>query len=391
MTLAWPLRAVVFLVAALGAGGLLAGCTHPEPSRLSLEPVELRALPGWRAEHLAEALPGLMRHCAHLALMPADKPLGGEGEAARLGGTPAQWAAGCAAVRRLRPGYGTAAAQEARARAVLERYFQAFAVADNYKPGSLLTGYYEPELSGSRVQSDDFPAPLFAPPPSGGRSGRGGRGLDRAAIDGGALAGQGLELVWLSDPVDLFFLQIQGSGRVKLPDGTVMRVGYAGQNGRPFIDIGRIMARRGLLGPNQQSMLAICDWLRAHKDTAPTVMAANPSYVFFREVPGLGPDDGPLGAFGESLTPGRSVAVDPAFVPLGGLLWLDARDPSDRAPLQRLAFAEDVGGGIKGPGRTDVFFGWGAEAERHAGGMWARGRTFLLLPREAETLVARAP
>jgi membrane-bound lytic murein transglycosylase A len=202
----------------------------------------------------------------------------------------------------------------------------------------------------------------------------------RQEIDAGRLSGRDLELLWVDDPLDAFFLHIQGSGRVRLADGETVRVGYAGQNGQPYVAIGRLLAERGALRRDEVSLQSIRDWLAAHPAEAAEVLAANPSYVFFRLLEG----DGPIGAHGVALTPGRSLAVDPSFVPLGVPVWLDTTDPLDeRRPLRRLMMAQDTGGAIRGAIRGDVFWGAGEEAKARAGRMRSRGRYYLLLPRAA--------
>lgn len=204
---------------------------------------------------------------------------------------------------------------------------------------------------------------------------------DRAQIEAGALRDQKLALLYVAGPVDAFFLQIQGSGRVLLGNGDVVRVGYAGQNGRPYVAIGKVLADRGQLRRADVTMQSIRAWLEQHPAEAAGVMAENPSYVFFRELPRLRADEGPLGALGVPVTPGRSIAVDHRYIPLGLPVWVDTTDSLDGVPLQRLMLAQDVGGAIKGPVRGDVFFGWGAQAEARAGRMRQPGRLFVLLPR----------
>jgi len=201
---------------------------------------------------------------------------------------------------------------------------------------------------------------------------------DRKAIVEGALDPRNLEIVWVDDPVDAFFLQIQGSGRVTLEDGRVMRLGYAGQNGHPYVAIGRELIARGALTRETVSMQSIRAWLAANPAEAAALMNANPSYVFFRELPG----DGPVGAQGAALTPLRSLAVDRRFVPLGTPVWLDAEHPDPgTARLRRLVVAQDVGGAIRGPVRGDLFWGHGDAAADLAGRMKSPGRYYLLLPK----------
>ena len=202
----------------------------------------------------------------------------------------------------------------------------------------------------------------------------------RSEIEDGALAGRGLELAWVDSAVDAFFLHIQGSGRVVLPDGRLLRIGYAAQNGHPYRGIGRVLIERGEIRRNEMSMHAIRAWLAAAPlEVARDLMRLNASYIFFRLVEGLRPEDGPIGAMGVSLTPLRSVAIDPAFVPMGAPLFL-----AGAAPLPRLVVAQDTGGAIRGPGRVDLFWGWDAASGLHAGGTYQPARMFLLRPRPGE-------
>jgi membrane-bound lytic murein transglycosylase A len=177
---------------------------------------------------------------------------------------------------------------------------------------------------------------------------------------------------------------------VDLPDGHVVRVTYAGQNGRGYVPIGRVLADRGEIPLDQVSLGTIRDWLERHPDQAQAVMNQNPSYVFFREIDTLRPDEGPPGALGVPLSPGRSLAVDRAFIPLGAPMFIDTIDPVTGEKLQRLMLAQDLGGAIKGPARADIFFGWGRAAEERAGRMRAEGRSFLLLPKPIAQTAAQA-
>jgi membrane-bound lytic murein transglycosylase A len=232
---------------------------------------------------------------------------------------------------------------------------------------------FDPELAGrsirGRIEGSDF-VPYHS----------------RTDIDHGALADRRLELLWVNDEVAKFFLQIQGSGQVKLDDGSVVRVGYAEQNGLPYRAIGRDLIEIGALKQEEVSLQSIRDWLKTHPDQAPAIMARNQSYIFFQENQQLSPEDGPLGAQGVPLTAGRSLAVDPRHIPLGAPLWLETTIPNGHAegtPLRRLMIAQDTGGAIKGPVRGDVFWGAGAEAEAIAGHMKSRGQFYLLIPRAA--------
>ncbi len=290
------------------------------------------------------------------------------------------WRPACAAA----PGWPDGDAQ-----GFFARWFETASVGD----GRLFaTGYFEPEIAGARERRPGYDTPVYVRPPdlaeadlgrwSGALKGRtirgrvdGGRFVpypDRAAIEDGALAGKGLELAWAADPIDLFFLEIQGSGRLRLPDGGVMRIGYDGQNGRDYVAIGKLMKDRGLLAPGQASMQGIVAWLRANPVPGRAIMRENGSYVFFREVTG----PGPAGALGVAVTGGASVAADPRFVPLGAPILLDA----DRAEATGPWVAQDTGGAIKGANRVDTFWGAGEAAKATAGGMSAHGAAWLLLP-----------
>lgn len=255
------------------------------------------------------------------------------------------------------------------------------------------TGYYEPEIAGSRVRAPGYDVPVYKRPDdlvdvdlglfSEELKGKRIRGrvkdqqfvpyADRTEIEEGGLAGRGLEIAWAADPVEFFFLQVQGSGRLRLPDGSVMRIGYDGQNGRDYTGIGRLMRERGLLGTGQTSMQGIMAWLRANPQEGKAIMRENKSWVFFRELTG----PGPLGALGLPVSPRATVAADPAFVPLGAPVLLT----TDRAEANGVWIAQDTGGAIKGANRFDTFWGAGEEARTIAGGMSARGTALILLPK----------
>jgi membrane-bound lytic murein transglycosylase A len=372
----------------------LQGCRPAEPPRapdLTLTPLEITGLAGWHDDRHAEALLAFRRSCTKVAAAAGDRPLA----AHPAFGTTGDW-------QRLCNAAGTVGSGDAAARRFFESRFVPHLAGDNGDPEGLFTGYYEPELKGSPVAHGGYQIPLYQPPPEmvaidlgAFRAEWQGRDLvgrvqdgrvipmpSRAEIDAGALAGRRLELLWVEDPVAAFFFHIQGSGRVMLDDGRLVRVGYAGKNGHPYVAVGAELVRRGALAREAVSMQAIRAWLRRHPDQASTVMNLNPSYVFFRIVDG----DGPVGSQGVVLTPERSLAVDRAFVPLGTPAWLETADPLDPArPLRRLVVAQDTGGAIKGPVRGDLFWGAGPRAEAAAGTMNARGRYVLLLPRLAAT------
>jgi membrane-bound lytic murein transglycosylase A len=197
--------------------------------------------------------------------------------------------------------------------------------------------------------------------------------FSRAEIENGALAGKGLELAWAADPVDLFFLQIQGSGRLRYPDGTIVRIGYADQNGRDYVAVGRLLRERGILPPGGANMESIVAWMHANPDQATALMQEDLSYIFFRVLNG----PGPLGALGIPVTPQASVASDPNFIPLGAPVFLLL----DRPEASGIWVAQDTGGAIKGANRVDTFWGAGAAAKRIAGGMSAKGTALVLIPK----------
>ena len=258
---------------------------------------------------------------------------------------------------------------------------------------AFVTGYYEPEIAGSRTRAPGYDVPVYRRPPDlveidpgefaddlKGRRIRGRvegqkfvRYHDRAAIEAGALAGRGLEIAWAADAAEFFFLQIQGSGRLRLPDGQIMRIGYDTQNGRDYVGIGKLLLDRGELQRGQASMQGILDYLRADPARGAAVMNENPSWVFFRELTG----PGPLGALGVPVTGRASVAADPKYVPLGAPVFLSL----DRAEPNGLWIAQDTGGAIRGANRFDSFWGAGDQARAIAGGMAARGSALILLPR----------
>ena len=259
------------------------------------------------------------------------------------------------------------------------------------------TGYYEPEIEGSRAPLPGY-VPIYRLPPDLVRctkpDGTTGRGrvdetgtcvlyYTRAEIEDGAVAGKGLEIAWAKDPIDLFFLEIQGSGRIRFPDGSVMRVGYAGQNGRDYVAIGRQLRERGILPPGGANMQAIKDWIRANPDQGRELMRENASYVFFKELTG----PGPLGALSVPVTPHATVAADPNYVPLGAPVFLDL----DRPETHGLWVAQDTGGAIKGPNRFDTFWGAGPEAVAIAGGMAANGQALILVPKGVAARAAAQP
>lgn len=302
------------------------------------------------------------------------------------------------------------AASPSSARSFFAQEFTPVQVGDGK---AFATGYFEPEIAGSRTRRPGFEVPVYAMPsdlvrakpgefpddvkpsertgrPPLGRYDEQGRFVlyhDRAAIEDGALNGKAQVIAWAADPVEFFFLQIQGSGRLLTPEGEVIRIGYAGQNGREYVGIGGVMRERGLLGsgPGQYSgsMQGIMAYIRENPAEGRDLMRLNKSWIFFTELKG----DGPLGALGVPVRRENSVAADPAFVPLGAPVWLDL----DRREANGLWIAQDTGGAIKGANRFDTFWGAGADARVIAGGMSGRGRAYVLLPKEAAARLAGRP
>jgi membrane-bound lytic murein transglycosylase A len=295
-----------------------------------------------------------------------------------------------------RPACDEAARTDARdALAFFRRWFEAVQVGDGR---AFATGYFIPEIAGSRTRRSGYDTPIYGRPGdlvdvdlgtfSTALKGKSIRGrvegtklvpyFDRTEIEEGALDGRARTIAWAADPIELFFLQVQGSGLLRQPDGSVIRIGYQSQNGRDYTGIGALMKKRGLLGPGQSSMQGIMAWLRAHPEEGRAIMRENKSYVFFREL-----DGPPLGALGLPVADATTVAADPKFVPLGAPVFLSM----DRTDATGLWVAQDTGGAIKGANRFDTFWGAGEEARAIAGGMSARGTAFLLLP--AGTLARR--
>jgi membrane-bound lytic murein transglycosylase A len=269
---------------------------------------------------------------------------------------------------------GVAKTQEpANARAFFELFFRPVLIRDGNDP--LFTGYFEPELDGSRTRTARFRYPVYKMPREARNA---SQWLTRRQIlTSGVMDNRGLEIAWVDDPVELFFLQIQGSGRIRLQDGSTVRVGYRGANGHPYRSIGVELVRRGVYNAHQVSAQVIKNWVRRNPLAGQELLFHNPSYVFFREIKKLGSADGPLGAMNRSITALRTVAVDPAYTPLGAPVWLEK---DGNGPMRRLMIAQDTGSAIKGAQRADVFFGTGDVAGQAAGRLRDPGRMVVLLP-----------
>lgn len=379
--------------AALVVVAFLAACATPEPApgpsgpdRMVLQPLSFDRLAGWSDDDSARVLPAVLKSCSRITKLPIDKSIGFDG----VGGTAADWYSPCAAAARVAEGDHRAA------RTLFETWFTPWQVTNDGKADGLFTGYFEPEIKGSRQRKGAYTQPIYGKPTdlvtadlgkfrpnwSGeqlvGRveNGRLVPYPTRAEIDKGAIDGKAAVVAWTDDAVDLAIMQIQGSGRVRLDDGSVVRLGVAGSNGHKFVGIGKVMKDEGKLG-SDTSMPAIRAWLKANPAEGRTLLGRNPRYIFYGVNAGT---DGPMGTEGVALTPERSLAVDPRFVPLGAPVWVDSVDPAGK-PLRRLMVAQDTGAAIKGPVRGDVFWGAGEAAFQIAGKMKSPGRLVVFLPR----------
>jgi membrane-bound lytic murein transglycosylase A len=349
----------------------------PPPAPLSqLRATDWNALGTWNMDTLAESWPVFLQSCMKLKNQPA-------------------WQAVCMDAQSL------ASADEGSIRAFFEQRFQPHEVfnSDNTLEGTI-TGYYEPLIKGDRVSNAQARFPIYTAPDDlivvdlanvypelksmRLRGKLQGNKLvpyfTRSEIENANGGFKGRPIAWANDAVELFFLQIQGSGRIELPDGSHLRVGYADQNGHPYKSIGKILVDRGELKLEDASMQSIKAWGAANPDKLPELLNSNPSYVFFKELPnGL---SGPLGALGVPLTAGRSIAIDPKYIPLGAPVFLSTTHPLSSQPLNRLMMAQDTGGAIRGAVRADMFWGFGSEAGELAGKMKQKGRMWVLLPKD---------
>ncbi len=315
-------------------------------------------------------------------------------------GQRTQWVVPCNAAQTTRP------VTPDDVRRFFERYFEPYAIVERTgrqeSPSGLITGYFEPLLHGAREPSAQFETPLYSPPPDlltvdlaslypelkGKRV--------RARLDGNRIVPyysradldrdaslKGHEIVWVDNPLDAFFLEVQGSGRVQLPGGETIRLHYADENGYPYRSIGRYLIERGELKPGGATMPDIRSWARSHPTQVQALLDQDPSVVFFREEPLGDPNLGPHGTLGVPLTSGRSIAVDPASVPLGAPVFLATTYPDSVVTLERLVVAQDTGGAIRGSVRADLFWGTGADAAAEAGEMRQSGRMWLIWPKGA--------
>lgn len=376
------------------AGDSAAGAAEPASDGGDVSPALLRPLgfgsvDGWGEDDHGAAFAAFRRSAAMLRLSPPPKTraLGVDGAALR------------AVAALALDGPQSLGGGDAR------RFFETFFVPARIAAPGFVTGYYEPELPASRAPGPGFRVPLYRRPPDlvAVRSGeappdwdpamrfgrRDGGALrpypDRPAIEDGALAGRGLELAWLADPVDAYFVHVQGSARLRLDDGSVLRIAYDGKSGHPYTSIGRLAVGRGLLPADGADKMALEAWLKANPEEGRALMRENRSFIFFREVSGLAPEDGPMGAAGVPLSPGRSLAVDRTAMTFHAPVWVDVPDLPDRhdagRPFRRLMIAQDTGSAIVGPARGDLFVGTGDEAGAWAGRVRHAARMTVLLPR----------
>ncbi len=351
----------------------------PEPPQVKVpifDAARFNDIPGWQDDAVLAAWPPFLASCR-----------------AKKHAEP--WRTACA------EGENLTNADDAGVRAFFEKYFIAYRVAspDGQIQG-LATGYYEPLLNGSRSRHSPYLVPIHATPDDlltidlssvlpdlknrrlRGRL-EGNKVIPywpRADIAQGLASLAGKELLWVDDPIEAFFLEIQGSGRVRLDSGEIVRLNYANQNGHPYQSIGRWLIEHGQLKLENASMQGIKNWARANPDRLAELLGRNPSYVFFREQPVGDPAAGPLGAQGIPLTPERSIAVDPAFIPMGTPVFIATSFPNTSTPLERLVIAQDTGGAIRGPVRADYFWGFGADAGALAGRMRQKLKMWVLLP-----------
>ena len=322
---------------------LMAGAEMALANGASYSAAEFSDMPGWERDDHGAALETFVSTCDLIR--------------------PTGWQATC-----------DAAKSASDARGFLESAFAPVRVEDGKTP--LFTAYYEPEIAASLTPDARFKFPIYAKPPE---LPSGKRWFTRAELENGPmLRGRGLEIAYLEDPVENFFLHVQGSGRLRLPDGSALRVGFAAKNGHKYRSVGREMARRGYLPEHRLSAGAIKSWVRKNPQRGREVLQHNQSFIFFRELKNLPADKGPLGAMNRPVTAMRSIAVDPDFVPLGAPVWVQT---SGKMPVERLMIAQDTGSAITGAQRADIFVGSGAAAGKIAGQVRDQGAMFVLMPK----------
>lgn len=328
--------------AALVAGMALAGSMSAAETETSYEILDFADLDGWAEDDHAAALSVFLETCSDLR-----EP---------------DWVSLCAVAR-----------ETSDARDFFELFFRPVLIRDGGE--GLFTGYFEPELDGALSPGPRYRFPVYRMPPEA--QGESPWLSRREILSSGVMSGRDLEIAWVDDPVELFFLQVQGSGRIRLPSGRHIRIGYGGANGHPYRSIGQELVRRGTFSVHQVSAQRIKSWVRSNPFDGQELLYHNPSFVFFREVNEVPAEKGPLGAMNRSITAMRSIAVDPAFTPLGAPVWIEKDGAS---PLRRLMIAQDTGSAIKGAQRADIFFGTGDQAGQRAGRLKDSGRLVVFLP-----------
>lgn len=358
------------LVALLGALAL-SGCVTSLPPATGPDAPpgperSISALPGWEQADTAAALASFVVSCKALLLMPPDTTLGGSGLAYERAGQAGLWQPACMAAEAVPPGDQMAARQ----------FFQSWFDVYQVSGAATLTGYFEPEVPGAKNERPGYNVPLYARPSVASLA-----DLPRAAIDNGALNRKTPVTAYVTNPVDAYMLQVQGAGRIVLPNGRVLSVGFDGDNDQPYTPIGSILVQMGALAANNLSYQSISSWLKANPDQARGIMEQNANYAYLRPLGYLPDNEGPPGALGVPLTPGHSLAVDRAALPLGVPVFVATTDPLTNAPLDILTVAQDTGAGLEGADEADIFFGAGPDAEQIAGSMHQSGTLYVLLPR----------
>jgi membrane-bound lytic murein transglycosylase A len=352
--------------ALLAATGLLSACAGggAAENRVGMAPISFNEIAGWTDDKQEEALAAFRRSCPRLIAAPESKIVTDGGQKTI---TPGEWKQICDNAAAVKDGDSRAA----------RRFFE-----ENFRPLVVqtrgnFTGYFEPEMRGSRAPSRLFTVPVYRRPPDLKEQPY----YTRAEIEQGALKGKGLEIAWVQDPVALFEVQVQGSGRIHLAEGGMLSLGFDGSNNRPYTAIGGVLADMGVIRRDEVTWPAIRDWLKRNPQQARDVMRKNERYIFFKDTR----SSAATGAEGVALTAQRSLAVDTTFTPFGTPVWIDTSRPLAGKPgateiYRRLMIAQDSGSAIKGAARGDVFFGGGTQASDWAGRMVGGGRAIVLVP-----------
>ena len=366
----------------------IASCEDEEAKKgPQLEEKSFTELKGWTSDSQEKTLPAFKKTCAIYQRRDPKKTIG-------IGGTISDWIPICNKLKEIDT------TDVAQVRIFFEEHFKAYQLKEGKENKALFTGYYEPEINGSFEQTSQFNVPVYKKPSdlviaedlgifNPALKGRrvAGRVKDgrliphdsHAQILRGSLNNQNLELLWTDNRIDHFFAQVQGSTKVRMTDGSIIRIGYAGVNGHPYVSIGKVLVQKGAFPLKQASMQSIRTWFEKNPDQIESVLGENPSFVFFRMLE-KSEEDGPQGSMGVALVPRRTIAVDPKYTPLGVPVWIDFDHPTQDKRSQRLVVAHDTGGAIKGVLRADMFWGSGKKATDYAGKMKSSGTMYVLLP-----------